>query len=285
MTKKIAFVTGATGGVGRLIADRLLRSGWRVLGATRDPVGAPLPAAIETIALDLSDDDAIARAGARVTALAGEKGLSALINCAGVIVDGPLELIPVAEFRRSLDINVVAPFALTRALAPSLRRARGRVVNIGAVSAYTTPPFYGAIASSKAALASLSDAMRLELGGFGVQVMLIEPGALRTGIFETAARAQAEAMRCQPEPIVALYRDAIDAVHRAFEKFGADDPRVVVNAVMRALSDRRPKPRMVVGKGAPMMATLRVLPDRTRDGLLLNMLGVAKAMKPARAGV
>jgi NAD(P)-dependent dehydrogenase (short-subunit alcohol dehydrogenase family) len=201
-----------------------------------------------------------------------------------VIVEGPLELIPLAEFRRQFDVNVAGPFALIRGLAPELRQARGRIVNIGAASAHVTPPFFGPIAASKAALASLSDAARLELAAFGVRVVLIEPGALRTGIFETARRAQAEAMTGQSPQIVALYRRAIDAAHEALGKLAADDPDVVVRAAMNALNDRDPRPRVLVGRGAAMLARLRMLPDKWRDRLLLNMVGASKAMKRAGAG-
>lgn len=278
---KTALVTGASGGVGGRLATRLAAEGWRVFGAARG--NAPLPDKVERLSLDLTDERSMAEATTRITDATGEGGLDALVNCAGIIVEGPLELAPVAEFRRQFDVNVTGPFALIRALAPQLRRARGRIVNIGAASAHVTPPFFGPIAASKAALASLSDAARLELKAFGVRVVLIEPGALRTGIFATARQAQAEAMAEQSPEILKLYRAAIDAAHQAMDKLAADDPDVVVRAAMRALNDRHPKPRVLVGKGAAMLARLRMLPDAWRDRLLLNMVGVSKAMKQTGA--
>jgi NAD(P)-dependent dehydrogenase (short-subunit alcohol dehydrogenase family) len=279
---RTVFITGASGGIGGRLAARLTQDGWRVLGAARG--NALLPDKVERIALDLVDERSIDGAVARIIEATGGRGLDALINCAGVIVEGPLELIPLAEFRRQFDVNVAGPFALIRGLAPELRQARGRIVNIGAASAHVTPPFFGPIAASKAALASLSDAARLELAAFGVRVVLIEPGALRTGIFETARRAQAEAMTGQSPQIVALYRRAIDAAHEALGKLAADDPDVVVRAAMNALNDRDPRPRVLVGRGAAMLARLRMLPDKWRDRLLLNMVGASKAMKRAGAG-
>jgi NAD(P)-dependent dehydrogenase (short-subunit alcohol dehydrogenase family) len=278
---KTALVTGASGGVGGRLASRLAAEGWRVFGTARGNV--PLPDKIERLPLDVTDERSVAEATARIAEQTRERGLDALINCAGIIVEGPLELVPVAEFRRQFEVNVTGPFALIRSLAPQLRLARGRIVNIGAASAYVTPPFFGPIAASKAALASLSDAARLELKAFGVRVVLIEPGALRTGIFATARQAQTEAMAEQSPEILKLYCAAIDAAHQALDKLAADDPDVVVQAAMRALNDRNPKPRVLVGKGAAMLARLRMLPDAWRDRLLLNMVGVSKAMKQAGA--
>ncbi len=274
---RTAFVTGASGGIGSRLADRLAQRGWRVFGAARG--NGPLPDKVVRVTLDLTDPRSVDTAVARIVEATVERGLDALVNCAGVIVEGPLELVPLAEFQRQFDVNVVGPFALIRALTPQLRLARGRIVNVGAVSAHITPPFFGPIAASKAALASLSEAARLELASFGVRVILIEPGAIRTGIFETAQQAQDKALASEPPGAVALYRPAIEAARRAMGKFAADDPEVVVRAAMRAIEDRNPRPRVLVGRGAAMMARMRLLPDGWRDRLLLTITGVGKAMK------
>lgn len=276
---RTVFLTGASGGIGGVVANRLAAAGWRVLASARG--NAPLPNAVERIPLDLADPRSIEEAIAQIVEKTGARGLDALINCAGVIVEGPLELVPASEFRRQFEVNVTAPFLLMRGLAPQLRLARGRIVNIGAVSAHVTPPFYGPIVASKAALASLSDAARLELKAFGVRVILIEPGAMRTAIFDVAGQAQAEAMADQPPPVVALYKKAIDAAHEALGRFAADDPDVVARAAMRALQDKSPRSRVVVGKGAAMLARLRMLPNSWRDRVLLSMTGAGKAMKGA----
>jgi NAD(P)-dependent dehydrogenase (short-subunit alcohol dehydrogenase family) len=212
----------------------------------------------------------------------GSAGLFGLVNSAGIIVNGPLELIPVENFRRQLDVNVTGVFAVTRAMLDALRTAKGRVVNIGAVSARTTPPFFGPIAASKSALASLSDAMRMEFALFGIEVALIEPGGIATGIWGTAATMQAEGFKSQPRDLVELYQPALQAMREAFAKFGADQPDVVVDAVVAALTSRnKPKPRVLVGKGASQMAFLSRLPIRMRDRMLMSSLGIAKALAPA----
>ena len=216
-----------------------------------------------------------------VAEIVGANGLSGLVNMAGVIVEGPLETIPPAELRRQLEINVVGPLALTQAALPMLKQARGRVVNIGAISAHLTVPFYGPIAASKSALASINDAMRLEFAQYGIEVILIEPGAMKTEIFSRSRAARDAALLAAPEQ-ERRYRPALAAMDRAFEKAGADDPGVVVDAVIKALFRNRPNPRVVVGRGTGTLMLLARLPIRMRDRLVKNALGLTDALKPAR---
>jgi NAD(P)-dependent dehydrogenase (short-subunit alcohol dehydrogenase family) len=199
---------------------------------------------------------------------------------AGIIVEGPLEGLPPPALRQQFEINVVGPVALTQALLPLIARTRGRIVNIGAVSAHLAPPFYGPIAASKAALASLNDAMRQEFAPLGVKVFLIEPGAMKTGIFDTARVAREAWLAKRPE-LERRYRPAMAAMERAFAKAGADDPDVVVEAVMTALTSRGAKPRTVVGKGTGAFMLLSRLPTRLRDRMIRSALGLNQALKPA----
>lgn len=165
-------VTGASGGIGRRLVERLADAGFAVYAGARSESGLKAASSISAarvvpIALDITDGESIAAAAQRLAQDLGGRGLAGLINMAGIIVEGPLELIPVANFRRQFEVNVVGPFALTRALLPLLQAGRGHIVNIGAAAAHTTVPFFGAISASKAALASVSDAMRMEFGRSG----------------------------------------------------------------------------------------------------------------------
>ena len=276
-------VTGATAGIGKALVARLAAEGRNVIAADRDPSRVAIPngpGRVEAVRLDFdqaSTVEAVARDSARI---AGAAGLAGLVNMAGIIVEGPLEAIPAQALRRQFEVNVVGPVALTQAALPLLAKARGAIVNIGAVSAHLTPPFYGPIAASKAALASLNDAMRLEFAQFGIRVFLIEPGAMRTGIFATAKAARQAWLAERPD-LERRYRPAFAAMERAFEKSGADDPEVVVNAVMAALSGRRAKLRTVVGKGAGAFVLLSRLPIRLRDRLVKSALGLSEALRPA----
>ena len=276
-------VTGATGGIGKALVGRLIADGNNVIAAARDParlLRAAGPGRLICLRLDMERADTIAAAAAEAAKIAGDKGLSGLVNMAGIIVEGPVEAIPPAELRRQLDINVVGPMGLTQALLPLLKRARGRVINIGAISARITVPFYGPIAASKSALASLSDAMRMEFAQYGVNVILIEPGAMKTGIFATSRARRDATLAALPEQ-ERHYLDALAAMDRAFEKAGADNPDVVVKAALYALFKKRPKPRVVVGKGTGALLMLSRLPLRMRDKLIKSALGLTAALKPA----
>jgi NAD(P)-dependent dehydrogenase (short-subunit alcohol dehydrogenase family) len=276
-------VTGATGGIGRALAARLLAEGHNVIAAARDPARlAHMGGRGRSVCLrlDMERPDTIAAAATEAAKVVGGDGLSGLVNLAGIIVEGPVEAIPPAELRRQLDINVVGPIALTQALLPLLKPARGRVINIGAISAHITVPFYGPIAASKSALASLNDAMRMEFAQYGVKVILIEPGAMATGIFATS-RAHRDATLAGLPEHERHYRGALMAVDRAFEKAGGDNPDVVVTAVLDALFKKRPKPRVVVGKGTGALLMLSWLPLRKRDKLVKSALGLTAALKPA----
>ena len=143
---------------------------------------------VEGVQLDRESSEIVAAAAETIIAQLGPHGLDALINCAGVLVASPVELIPDDELRRAFEVNVIGPISLTRPLLPSLRAAHGRIVNIGAISAQTTPPFFGAAGATKSALASFNDALRMECAKFGVEVVLIESGALKTDIFAFARR-------------------------------------------------------------------------------------------------
>jgi NAD(P)-dependent dehydrogenase (short-subunit alcohol dehydrogenase family) len=276
-------VTGATGGIGEALVTRLAAEGRNVIATARDPARVRMPngpGRVEVVRLDFEEPSTIETAARDATRIVGGAGLNGLVNMAGIIVEGPLEGVPAAALRRQFEVNVLGPVALTQALLPLIARARGAIVNIGAVSAHLTPPFYGPTAASKAALASLNDAMRLEFAPIGIKVFLIEPGAMKTEIFETS-RAARDAWLAERPDLERRYRPAFAAMERAFEKSGADDPEVVVKAVMAALSGRGAKPRAVVGKGTGAFVVLSRLPIRLRDRLVKSALGLSNALNPA----
>jgi len=287
---KALVLTGASGGIGSLVTRRMIAEGWIVFAAARDPASLGASEGLVPIELDLADPQSIESAVGAIERRLDGKGLSALVNCAGVIVDGPVELVTEAELRRQFDVNVIGPMTLTRLLLPSLRIEQGRIVNVGAISAHLVPPFYGAIAASKAAVASFSDALRLELKPFGVTVSLIEPGALKTAIFASSAQAQADMLSQMPPEVVALYRREMDAVHTAFAKAAADDPRVVADAIAQALTAKRPVRRAIIGKGARLLAMLGRLPTGLRDRLVASAMGLQvgntarRFVRPGAAG-
>jgi NAD(P)-dependent dehydrogenase (short-subunit alcohol dehydrogenase family) len=217
--QKWIVVTGASAGIGKALVQRLARDGRNVIAAARDPARLSIPngpGRAEVVRLDFDDPMGVEAASRDVAQIVGAAGLAGLVNMAGIIIEGPLEAIPTQALRRQFEVNVIGPVALTQALLPLLVKARGTVVNIGAVSAYLTPPFYGPIAASKAALASLNDAMRQEFAPLGVKVFLIEPGAMKTGIFATSKAARDGWLAQRPE-VERRYRPALAAMERLRE--------------------------------------------------------------------
>jgi NAD(P)-dependent dehydrogenase (short-subunit alcohol dehydrogenase family) len=174
-------LTGASSGIGRACAERLAGRGWHVLAGARSAADRDTLAAIpgvEPIELDVTAPEQIEAAAAR----AGER-LDALVNNAGIAVIGPVEALPVDEWRRQLDVNVIAQVAVTRALLPALLRARGRLVNVTSIGGRVALPLFGPYAASKFAFEAVTDTLRRELRGQGVEVVAIEPGAIRTPIW------------------------------------------------------------------------------------------------------
>ena len=281
-------VTGASSGIGRATALRLAAHGWHVYAGVRKPAdGAALAEAaaddLTPLLLDVTDAAQIAAATQLIDEHAGSAGLAALVNNAGIGVFGPLELTGIEQFRRQLDINVTGQLAVTQAVLPMLRRARGRIVMIGSIGTRFTPPFIGPLAASKSALATLSTALRQELAPFDIRVVLVEPGSIRS---EAVGKLDADARQVLSEASAdgrALYQEAFlhlvgffSALHHK-----GSPPEVVARAVERALTTPRPRARYLAGKNARRMALVAaVLPPAAQDALRRRL-----THQPARAAL
>lgn len=197
------------------------------------------------------------------------------MNNAGIIVEGPpLELVPIHALRRQFEVNVIGQLAVTQAVLPMLRQAKGTVVNVGAASGRVTVPMAGPISASKSALESLTDALRMELAHQGVSVTILEPGALRTAIFDKAAANRAVDGFAGTEATQRIYAEAVRAVEAAMS---AQQPAPVdglVDVVVQALSTDQPRARYVVGREARLLVLLRRLPRALRDRVLMNTVGL-----------
>ncbi|HEX7117148.1 MAG TPA: SDR family oxidoreductase [Longimicrobiales bacterium] len=272
-------ITGASKGIGRACALRLDRAGFHVFAGVREPAdGEALRAEaserLTPIRLDVTDDVAIAESARTVAEAVGAAGLAGLVNNAGIAIAGPLEFLPTAELRRQLEVNVIGQLAVTRAFLPLLRRARGRIVNMGSISGLMALPFTGAYAASKHALEAATDALRIELAPWGIHVAIIEPGVIATPIWETSEAAANRIMEDYPAEAWEYYGGVIDLVRRSARHGAARGlpPDEVAKAVEHALTARRPKTRYLVGSDARIRALIRRLPDRLRDRLILSRL-------------
>jgi NAD(P)-dependent dehydrogenase (short-subunit alcohol dehydrogenase family) len=268
-------VTGASSGIGRATALRLARAGDHVFAGVRRPGDAPAtpaggPGEITPLLLDVTDPAQIAAAADAVAGHTGQAGLDGLVNNAGIGVFGPLEIIPVDQFRRQLEVNVTGQLAVTQALLPPLRRARGRIVLIGSIGSRFTPPFTGPVSASKSAVATLAEALRQELAPWGIGVVLIEPASIHTEAVDKLARNAERLLREADPGARALYGDD----YRRFVRIGlarernGSPPEVVARAVARALTIPRPHARYLVGKDSlPMAALAAALPTPVLDAL------------------
>jgi NAD(P)-dependent dehydrogenase (short-subunit alcohol dehydrogenase family) len=268
---RVVLVTGASSGIGEACAWRLARRGFEVFGGVRrQEDGRRLEeAAIRPLMLDITAPDQVAAAAEAV----GDE-LHGLVNNAGVALAGPLELLPVDEVRRQLEVNVIGQIAVTQALLPALRRARGRIVLMGSIGGRSALPFLGPYAASKFALEAVADSLRLELRPFGVHVSIVEPGSIKTPIW-TKGTARAEELRERfPDGAEELYGAAINRFRKVALARGLAgvDPDEVAKAVEHALIADRPRARYLVGRDARLRRRLERLPVRLRDRLLERAL-------------
>ncbi|QFY08868.1 SDR family NAD(P)-dependent oxidoreductase [Nonomuraea phyllanthi] len=274
---KVVLVTGASTGIGRATALLLAREGFTVYaGVRKDADGEALGPTVIPIKLDVTDTGAIAEAAERMDRL------DALVNNAGIGVTGPVESVPLEALRRQYEVNVFGQIAVTQAMLPKLRATRGRVITIGSVGSWITLPFGGPLCSSKHAIRSLNDALRMELKPWGMEAVLIEPGSVHSSaVDKLEAEIEPRLAAIGPEGR-ALYGEAYRTMTRTALKRERDgsDPIVVARAVLHAVTARRPRVRYPVGKESRMMSTLaRLLPQRALDRLRLRALGLAKGKR------
>jgi NAD(P)-dependent dehydrogenase (short-subunit alcohol dehydrogenase family) len=223
---------------------------------------------IEPLELDVTDAEQITDAADAV----GSE-LHGLVDNAGIAVAAPLELVPLAELRRQLEVNVVGQVAVLQAVLPALRRARGRVVLVGSIGGRSALPFLGPYAASKHALEACADVLRVELSPWSIGVSIVEPASVKTAIWTKGAE-HAEAMQADMSAeVAALYADRIARFRAVALKRGPGiDADVVATAVEHALTASRPKARYVVGRDAHMRAWIERLPTRLRDRVLTRAL-------------
>jgi NAD(P)-dependent dehydrogenase (short-subunit alcohol dehydrogenase family) len=265
-------VTGASSGIGEACALRLAGAGWRVLAGMRAAADGDRlrERGLEPVTLDVTDAASIAAAAERL----GDGGLHGLVNNAGIAVSMPLEFLPLDELRRQLEVNLVGQLAVTQAFLPYLRRVRGRIVNVGSIAGRSSLPFLGAYAASKHALEAVTDALRVELRPFGIDVAIVEPASIATPIWSKGGENVQRLLEGLPPDVLTLYGERMTAFRSAAAAAAqraepADD---VAKAVEHALTADRPKTRYVVGRDARRRSRLERLPDRLRDRVYERVL-------------
>lgn len=276
--KPFVLITGASSGIGLDCARLLVEQGYRVIGTVRRRedgvrIREQLGASFTPLLLDVTDSATLAGAVREVETLVGAAGLAALVNNAGIASpSGPLLLQPLDEVRGMFEVNLFGLLAVTQAFAPLLgaRQGRahpGRLINISSVSGRVATPLTGAYAASKHALEAFNDTLRVELGIYGIEVVAIQPGPIRTPIWSKA--------KPNPRYLGTDYEPALHALLGLTEQHAETGALVgrVSRAVLHALRTPRPKPRYPLH---PMWHLAALLPTRWIDRILARKMALPR---------
>ena len=271
---RVVIITGCSSGIGEACARRLLAHGWRVYATARDveDLTSLREAGCRVLPLDVTSDASMQAAVQTVTREAG--GIGALVNNAGYSQSGPIEAVPMDRIRRQFETNVFGLVRLTQLVLPGMRaRRQGRIVNMGSMGGRLTFPGGGIYHATKHALEAISDSLRFEVSGFGIHVVLVQPGLIRTR-FSTAASASLDGMGSATAGPYGAFTADVDRITResyvtgALARFGGP-PEAVAEVVERALTARDPRARYRVTTSAHILMTLRaLLPDSLWDAFL-----------------
>jgi NAD(P)-dependent dehydrogenase (short-subunit alcohol dehydrogenase family) len=273
MTNNV-LITGTSTGLGRSIALSLAASGWRVFAGVRKTADAEALAGeaegeLVPLQLDVAKPDSVAAAMEQLTEATGGE-LHGLINNAGVYLGGPLELMQPEEIDLTFAVNVIGLLSLTRASLPLLRAAQGRIINISSISGLIAMPGVSVYAASKHAVEAITDSLRVELHPFGIKVIAVEPGGIKTPIWEKGAKRDA----AMPDDAATaerreLYAPIVKLLQKLNARPGGLPPEDVAKVVIDALESAKPKNRYLVGNDAKSLALLRRLPDALRDRAII----------------
>src|SRR3954447_18741885 len=268
-------VTGASTGIGEATALQLQKAGFRVFAGVRKPEdGDRLRAAGVTVIqpLDVTKPEDVAAAVDTVEQALNGAPLRGIVNNAGIGIGGPLEALDLDDFRRTIEVNTTSQLAVTRAFLPLLRKSKGRVVNMSSIGGRVAQPFAGPYIASKFALEGVSDVLRVELLGWGIDVIAIEPGTISTPIWEKSSQESEKVLsKLSPEQRD-LYGKRLAKMAKLLErqtKRGVA-PDKVAQAVEKALTSSHPRTRYLVGDAYVLIALKTLLPTRIVDKLLFR---------------
>jgi NAD(P)-dependent dehydrogenase (short-subunit alcohol dehydrogenase family) len=268
-TPKAVLITGCSTGIGRATAEHLARAGHTVYATARRPEAIEDLKALgcKTLALDVTDEDSMRAAVSAVEEAEGAVG--ALVNNAGYSQSGAVETVPLDDVRRQFETNVFGLLRMCQLVLPGMRReGRGRIVNVSSMGGKLTFPGGGIYHATKHAVEAISDAMRFEVRGFGVDVVVIEPGLIRTNFAETAVGSVPREDGPYAEFNTAVSAATAGAYRGPFGRLGGG-PAAVAEAIAKALDAKRPRSRYRVTASARVFMTQRrLLPDRAWDAVV-----------------
>ncbi|HEX3433624.1 MAG TPA: oxidoreductase [Solirubrobacteraceae bacterium] len=270
---KAVLVTGCSSGIGRATALRLAGSGWKVYATARRPetLSDLRDAGCQTLALDVTDEQSMQLAVETIEQ--AEEAVGVLINNAGYSQSGAIETVPLEAVRRQFETNVFGLVRLTQLVLPKMRAQRwGKIVNVGSMGGRLSFPGGGHYHATKHAVEALSDAMRFELRGFGIDVVLLEPGLITTEFGEAATASMVDTTIAGEDPY-ASFNTTVGAVTKgAYDgpmKLLGGGPDRVAKTIERALKRRNPPARITITPSAKLtIAMRRLMPDRAWDAMM-----------------
>jgi NAD(P)-dependent dehydrogenase (short-subunit alcohol dehydrogenase family) len=278
-SQKSILISGASTGIGRCIALHFDKMGYQVFAGVRKAVdGEALKdeasSQLQSVMLDVLDSESVNAALEIVSSMTKTAPLMGVVNNAGIAITMPMEFVPLEMMQKQLDVNVMGVIRVTQAFLPLLRKNQGRIINMSSMSGRQTLPFFGPYAASKYALEAISDALRMELWPHNVKVVLIEPGPIRTPIWEKSAKT-AEAAHEKLDPSCeSLYGPAQRSIKKMAMRMGEKGAPVqdVANAVELALESPHPKPRYMVNGSNLSERLSHLFPDQLLDWLKTRYL-------------
>lgn len=270
---KVAVITGASSGIGSAAALSLLSQGFTVYGAARriDRLEALASQGVKPLALDVTDAKSMQDGIAHVLASSGR--IDVLVNNAGYGSYGAIEDVSQKEAKRQFDVNVFGAMELTKLVLPQMRKqGSGRIINISSVGGRAVGPFGGWYHGTKFALEALSDSLRMELKPFGIDVVVVEPGGIKSEFLDIAASGLQATSGNGP------YADRVKSMLASFTNprmmSMQSPPQIIADVIARAATVKKPKTRYVAGFGARPLVTLRrFLSDRAFDSLISRVSG------------
>ena len=267
-------VTGGSTGIGEATALHLRELGFSVLAGVRNDEDAQRlrEQGLTPIRLDVTVADHLAAARAEI----GDQPLAGLVNNAGITRSGPLEFVPVEDMRAQMEVNVIGQLAVTQAFIDALRAGRGRIVNVGSISGLLATPITGPYAMSKFALEGMTDVLRRELLSQGIDVIMVEPGGVKTPLMSKTSLGFEQVFHDGPPELAQRYGPMITTALEHTTKIDRHtgiEAQVVAKVIGRALTVRRPRTRYLVGRDAILAAIMaKFIPDRVMDRLLLSLI-------------
>jgi NAD(P)-dependent dehydrogenase (short-subunit alcohol dehydrogenase family) len=275
--KGAVVVTGASTGIGRATALHLAEKGYRVFAGVRkqkdaDSIKDEATGNLTPLTIDVTKAASIADAEKKVRRAVGKTGLYGLVNNAGIADGGPIEFLPIEDFKRVVDVNLTGQVAVTQAFLPLIRRAKGRVVFITSIGGKIATPFMSPYSATKFGLEAVADALRREVKPWGIEVVVIEPGSIATPIWGKGQESIDANRKKAPPEAERLYGAQVKQMEK-----------VTRETAERGIEARRPRTRYLVGTDAKVMRNAeRILSNRAFDRVMRSQMKLPDEAPPGR---